>query len=66
MDLDLVDVWIDGAPAGIVDNCDGGVGWMWVDDAHTTFLLCDETCATLTDGSTISIIVGCEPSPVVQ
>jgi hypothetical protein len=37
---------------------------MWVDDEHTTFELCENTCATLADGSTISIVVGCEPVPV--
>jgi hypothetical protein len=64
MDLDLVDVWIDGAPAGYVDDCSGGVGWMWLDEAHTAFQLCDGTCDLLTDGTQIQIIVGCEPIPV--
>jgi hypothetical protein len=64
IDLDLVDIWIDGNPAGFNETCAGGTGWRWVDDAHTTFELCDGTCATLADGSVISVIVGCEPIPV--
>jgi len=68
MDMDYVDVLIDGESALLAaDGCEtGGEGWTWVDDEHTTFLLCDSTCALLVNDSQISIAVGCLPPEVPE
>ncbi|HUT77603.1 MAG TPA: vWA domain-containing protein [Polyangia bacterium] len=66
-DPDNVNFYFDGEVVLYDEGCAEGIGWTWVDEAHTQVEFCEEACNQLKDGlvTIISAKFGC-PTQIVE